>query len=109
MRHTLIVARMAVDAERSVADAFAASDQTDLPYRIGVRSRTLFRFHDLYMHLITADDDVRATVQDHRDDPLFRAVSEQLAAHVAPYDPKTWRSPEDAMATPFYHWEAVGR
>ncbi|GLZ42027.1 TcmI family type II polyketide cyclase [Actinokineospora sp. NBRC 105648] len=105
MKHTLIVARIADGAERAVADIFAASDETELPGRIGVRSRTLFGFHGLYLHLITADDDVRSTVEHSRQDPLFRRVSEDLRPHIAPYDPRTWRSPADAMATPFYHWE----
>jgi cyclase len=56
MEKTLIVARMRPGSEQDIARIFAASDATELPRRIGVRSRTLFRFHDLYMHLIEADD-----------------------------------------------------
>jgi cyclase len=37
--------------------------------------------------------------------PAFRAVSEDLKPYIEPYDPN-WRSPQDAMARPFYHWTA---
>lgn len=104
MKHTLIVARMNDGDERAVADLFAASDATELPQRVGVRSRTLFRFHGLYFHLIEADDEVRARVEDVRHDPEFRELSRKLDPFIRPYDPKTWRSPSDAMATAFYHW-----
>lgn len=106
MNRTLIVARMNNGAEQSVADLFAASDATELPGRVGVRSRTLFHFHGLYFHLIEADAEVRPAVDRLRDDPLFRGLSDDLDAHISPYDPRTWRSPADAMATSFYHWES---
>lgn len=105
MHRTLIVARMKDGAERAVADLFAASDETELPRRVGVRARTLFHFHGLYFHLIEADEAVRPAVDELRSDPLFRRLSDDLDAYIDPYDPKTWRSPADAMATPFYHWE----
>jgi hypothetical protein len=105
MRRTLIVARIKDGAEDAVADLFAASDATELPHRVGVRSRTLFRYHGLYFHLIEADAEVRPAVDRLREDPLFRRLSDDLDAHISPYDPKTWRSPADAMATSFYHWE----
>jgi cyclase len=37
--------------------------------------------------------------------PEFRSVSEELSAYVSAYDPQTWRSPKDAMAHRFYHWD----
>jgi hypothetical protein len=106
MHRTLIVARMKDGAEQSVADLFAESDRTDLPERVGVRSRTLFGFHGLYFHLIEADAAVRPAVDGLRSDPLFRKLSADLDAYIDPYDPPTWRSPADAMATSFYHWES---
>lgn len=105
MKHTLIVARMNDGDEQAVTDLFAASDATELPQRVGVRSRTLFRFHGLYFHLIEAAGDVRDQVEEVRNDPEFRGLSRELDAFIRPYDPKTWRSPSDAMATAFYHWE----
>ena len=105
MEKTLIVARMLPGSEQDIATVFAASDATELPRRIGVQSRTLFRFHDLYMHLIEAEQPLSAAVDSRREDPLFRQVSENLSPFVSAYDPDTWRVPSDAMATAFYHWQ----
>jgi len=33
-------------------------------------------------------------------------ISADLKAFIEAYDPKTWRSPQDAMAHRFYHWSA---
>ena len=106
MDRTLIVARMRPGSEQDIASVFAASDATELPLRIGVQSRTLFRFHDLYMHLIEAERPLSAAVDDTREHPLFREVSKNLSRFVAAYDPDTWRVPSDAMATAFYHWRS---
>jgi cyclase len=106
MDRTLIVARMRPGSERDIAGVFADSDATDLPRRIGVHSRTLFRFHDLYMHLIEAEQPLNGRVDETREDPLFREVSKNLSPFVSAYDPDTWRVPSDAMATAFYHWQS---
>ncbi|TYB60586.1 TcmI family type II polyketide cyclase [Nonomuraea sp. PA05] len=104
MRRTLIVARMDPGHIDKVASIFAESDATELPDLVGVTRRTLFRFHDLYFHLAEAETDVPSRVDDVRQHPLFRDVSDRLAPYVLPYDP-SWRGPRDAMATPFYEWE----
>lgn len=106
MRSTLIVARMKPDSAAEVARIFADSDAGELPRLIGVRERRLFRFHDLYMHYITAEEEVRRPLADVRGHPLFKDVNERLAAHIDAYDPRTWRGPEDAMAHEFYTWQA---
>lgn len=106
MEKTLIVARMRPGSEQDIASVFADSDATELPLRIGVQSRTLFRFHDLYMHLIEAVQPLGAAVDGQREDPLFREVSKNLAPFVSAYDPATWRVPSDAMAEAFYHWQS---
>lgn len=107
MVKTLIVARMLPGSEQDIASVFAASDATELPRRIGVQSRTLFRFHDLYMHLIEAEQPLSAAVDSQREDPLFREVSENLSPFVSAYDPDTWRAPSDAMAKAFYRWQSA--
>jgi len=33
-------------------------------------------------------------------------ISDDLKQFITAYDPATWRSPTDAMATRFYHWHA---
>lgn len=104
MNRTLIVARMDEADSEAVAALFAASDGGPLPRRIGVRARTLFRFHGLYFHLIESDDDIGGKVEQMRGDRDFRELSAALDDYVRPYDPHTWRSPSDAMATAFYRW-----
>ncbi|MGP3925223.1 TcmI family type II polyketide cyclase [Streptomyces sp. 8N616] len=106
MRSTLIVARMKPNAENDVKRIFAQSDVGELPHLIGVRERRLFRFHDLYMHYITADDDVCPAIDEVRGHELFQDISEQLSAYITAYAPRTWRGPKDAMAQEFYTWHA---
>ncbi|PWI42952.1 TcmI family type II polyketide cyclase [Streptomyces sp. ICBB 8177] len=102
---TLIVARMEPQAAPDVAQVFADSDRGALPGLIGVRGRSLFQFEDLYLHLVEADEPPGPRVARHREHPAFVDVSERLAAHITPYDPATWRTPQDAMAREFYRWE----
>jgi cyclase len=104
MNHTLIVARMEGSDAAKVADLFAESDAGELPQRIGVAARTLFRFHGLYFHLIESQEQVRDRVERVRGDAEFQRLSAQLGTFIQPYDPDTWQTPSDAMATPFYHW-----
>lgn len=106
MHHALIVARMASGSASQIADVFAASDRGDLPGLIGVTRRRLFEFgEDVYLHLIESDRDPAPAIAKVAGHPEFRGISEQLEAYVSPYDPRTWRSPKDAMARCFYHWE----
>ncbi|MFG2652121.1 TcmI family type II polyketide cyclase [Streptomyces sp. NPDC048436] len=106
MRNTLIVARMKPNAAADVSRIFADSDAGELPHLIGVRERRLYRFHDLYMHYIESDDEVRNSLAEVRDHELFQDINRQLSAHITAYDPQTWRSPDDAMAQEFYTWQA---
>ncbi|MGP3936603.1 TcmI family type II polyketide cyclase [Nonomuraea sp. KM88] len=102
---TLIVAHMEASHADAIAGIFADSDATDLPHLIGVSRRTLFRFHDLYFHLVEADQDIKPDLDKARRHPLYLDVSQRLSEHVSPYDPN-WREPKDAMAIPFYTWES---
>ena len=107
MHRTLIVARLAAGRRQDVAEAFAESDRTELPWLVGVRARSLFTFHDLYLHLIESDRDPRPVLPELRDHPLFVDVNTKLSRHIAAYSPH-WREPRDAMAEEFYHWSANG-
>lgn len=102
---TLIVARMDAANAPAIADAFGRSDKTELPHQIGVTRRTLFSFHDLYFHLVEADEDIAARLYRVRETPLYQELNTELAKLVSPYDPG-WREPKDAMAQPFYTWHA---
>ncbi|WP_149828768.1 TcmI family type II polyketide cyclase [Streptomyces tailanensis] len=105
MHHALIVARMAPESAKDIAEVFAASDRGELPHLVGVTKRSLFQFGDVYMHFIEAEQDPGPAVAKVAGHPEFVAISKRLEAFVSPYDPETWRSPKDAMARCFYRWE----
>ena len=105
MYRNLIVARMEPAESDAVAKIFAESDASDLPRLIGVERRTLFRFHDLYFHLVEAADDITPSLYKARSHPLYGDINKKLSEHIRPYDPN-WKEPKDAMADPFYVWEA---
>ena len=106
MHRTLIVARMVPDTAAEIAAVFADSDRhSDLTAAIGVRARSLFQFGDVYLHLIEGDRPVAEAVAEHRHDPRFLRISEDLRPFVSAYDPEVWREPKDAMAYEFYRWE----
>lgn len=104
---TLIVARMELEEADAVAQIFSDSDATELPGMIGLSRRTLFRFHDLYFHLVEADDDISPALYKARSHPLYGDINQRLSRHIRPYD-ANWREPKDAMAIPFYSWAADG-
>ena len=103
MHRTLIVAKLSTDDPEQIADVFDRSDGTNLPRMIGVSRRTLFSFHDLYFHLIEADDDISPNLYKARSHPLYADINTRLMSFVSPYDPN-WSEPKDAMARPFYVW-----
>ncbi|MCF0088271.1 MULTISPECIES: TcmI family type II polyketide cyclase [Streptomyces] len=105
MHHTMIVARMKPGAAPDIAKVFAESDQGELPHLVGVKSRSLFQFGDVYLHLIESEQDPGPAIARLAEHPEFRGISERLEAYVMPYDPQTWRGPKDAMAQRFYHWD----
>jgi cyclase len=105
VHRSLIVARMTPTDADAVAGIFARSDATELPRMVGVSRRTLFSFHDLYFHLVEADADIAPGLYRARGHPLYRDISTELGEYVRPYDPN-WLEPKDAMATPFYVWDA---
>lgn len=105
MHRTLIVAHMDASQADAVAQIFRESDATDLPHMVGVSRRTLFRFHDLYFHLVEADQDITPNLYKARQHPLYEDISTRLENHVSPYDPN-WKEPKDAMAEPFYVWDS---
>lgn len=107
MHRSLIVARMDPENRDAVRQIFAESDATELPSMIGVTARTLFHFHELYFHLVEADDDINSRLYRARSHPLYHEINTRLASCVRPYDPG-WREPADAMAQPFYQWTRGG-
>ncbi|WP_455354456.1 TcmI family type II polyketide cyclase [Streptomyces sp. SYSU K217416] len=107
MHSTLIVARMDAAASIDVARLFGEFDATEMPHRMGTRRRQLFSYRGLYFHLQDFDgDNGGELIEEAKTDPRFVGISEDLKPFIEAYDPATWRSPADAMATRFYNWTA---
>jgi cyclase len=102
---TLIVARMAPGSAGDVARIFEEFDATEMPHRMGTLRRQLFSYKGLYFHLQDfAEEDGEERIEGAKTDPRFRQISADLKPLIEAYDPATWRSPADAMASRFYHW-----
>lgn len=107
MHTNLIVARMDPRSSDEVAQIFGDFDQTEMPQRMGTRRRQLFSYRGLYFHLQDFDDALGDTrIEQAKTDSRFIQISADLKPFIDAYDPDTWRSPADAMATRFYSWEA---
>jgi cyclase len=105
MHSTLIVARMDLQNSAEVADLFTRFDAGEMPHRMGTRRRQLFHYRGLYFHLQDFDDEHgREAIEAAKTHPSFIQISNDLKQFIDAYDPETWRSPADAMATRFYHW-----
>ena len=101
---SLIVARLRSGHTDDVSRLFSSSDAGDLPRILGVRQRRLFRYQDLYFHYVEFAGNSSEALAQAADLDDFRKLSDGLARHIAPFDPRTWRSPADAMAQEFYTW-----
>ncbi|GAB3258645.1 TcmI family type II polyketide cyclase [Kineosporia babensis] len=106
MHSTLIVGRMRPESAQDVAQLFADFDRSDLPHRMGTRRRELFTYQGLYFHLQDfSEQDGGHRIQQARTDPRFVRISDDLKPFIEAFDPATWRSPADALASRFYHWQ----
>ncbi|MDH6137093.1 cyclase [Kitasatospora sp. MAA4] len=107
MHSTLIVARMEPGSSVDVAKLFADFDATEMPHLMGTRRRQLFSYRGLYFHLQDFESDNGGElIEKAKGDPRFVGISQDLKPFIEAFDPATWRSPADAMATRFYNWEA---
>lgn len=106
MDSTLIVARMDPGSSTEVARLFGEFDGTEMPHLMGTRRRQLFAYRGLYFHLQDFDgDNGGELIEKAKTDDRFVRISEDLKPFIEAYDPATWRSPADAVATRFYDWE----
>jgi cyclase len=109
MYSTLIVGRMEPQMSADVAKLFNAFDQTDMPQLMGTMRRELFAYRGLYFHVQDFNGEHGGQrIQEARTDPRFVKISADLKPFIEPFDPATWRSPADALASRFYHWEPQG-
>ncbi|NBE84924.1 TcmI family type II polyketide cyclase [Micromonospora rubida] len=104
---TVIVARIKPGAEPNVARVFAESDEGSLPVELGVTGRWLYSIDDVYLHLLERTDAAFAqAMRESHAKPAFAKIMEDLNTFITPYNPETWRGPEDAVAKEFYRWRA---
>ena len=107
VRRGFIVAKIKPGSEDKVAELFAESDREgELPGIMGVTHRSLAVLGDVYIHYVEMDEDLATKVDEHGGHDLFREISRKLDEYITPYDPETWRSPNDARARVFYTWDA---
>ena len=108
MHSTLIVARMDPGSQADVARLFKEFDGTEMPHLMGTRRRQLFAYRGLYFHLQDFDtDNGGQLIEQAKTHALFTRISADLKPYIEAYDPATWRSPADAMATRFYEWTSA--
>lgn len=105
MHSTLIVAKMDPSSSSAVADLFAEFDRSEMPHLMGTRRRQLFYYRGLYFHMQDFESaNGGERIEQAKSDPRFVGISDGLRPFISAYDPDTWRSPADAMATRFYSW-----
>jgi len=99
-----MVRRMDPGNSERVARLFEGHDSTEPPGLVGATRRTLFRYQDLYTHLIEAEQDILPRLLEAGDHPLFQQIDRDLAPLLLPYDvdrPTLLQS----RAEVFYSWE----
>nr|WP_026328127.1 TcmI family type II polyketide cyclase [Streptomyces sulphureus] len=109
MHSTVIVNRMDPAVIPKVSALFAELDATDFPHHMGTRRRQLFSLDGVYFHLqdFTTSDGYALIDQAWKEaDPRFIKICRELEPLVKVYDPTSWRSTADQVATRVYRWEA---
>src|SRR3712207_8608392 len=92
MQQIMIVAKMRSEDAPAVAEIFTRSDATSMPHEIGVKARSLYRFHGMYVHLIDFARPASDAMRTAAHLPSFRAISDELRPYIEAYDPN-WASP----------------
>ncbi|MEU6143265.1 TcmI family type II polyketide cyclase [Streptomyces sp. NPDC047081] len=109
MHSTIIVARLEPAHIGTVAKLFADFDtSTELPHTMGTRRRQLFAHDGLYFHIQDFESENGGElIERAKLDPRFLQIQQDLLPYIKVFDPETWRSPSDAMASRFYTWQAA--
>ncbi|MEV8070550.1 TcmI family type II polyketide cyclase [Streptomyces sp. NPDC085995] len=107
MFSTVIVARLDPADIDTVAKLFGEFDSgTELPHIMGTRRRQLFAHNGLYFHIQDFESaDGGRLIEQAKLDPRFVQIQQDLLPYISVFDPETWRSPSDAMASRFYTWQ----
>lgn len=97
-----MVSRMKPASAETVARLFAEHDQSDLPLKFGVTSRTLFHYQGMTLHLIQAEQEIFDNLPQLHTDPSFQHLNGRLAEHMTPLV-DDWQGIRDSRAMEFYH------
>lgn len=101
----LMIRRMEPGNAAEVARHFREHDLTDLPRDLGATRRTLFSYHDLYLHLIEATDGFPERLFAAQQRAEFQTIDNPLSRLLVPYRPDE-PTMRQAQAQPFYEWTA---
>lgn len=108
LHSTVIVNRVQSEVIPEVARLFGELDATDFPAKMGTRRRQLFSYSGVYFHVqdFELEDGYQLIDQAWKQaDPRFIKICEELDPLVKKYDPASWQSTADQVATRFYRWE----
>lgn len=96
----VIIGRYQKGSEDAIIEAFRRSDDTDLPYILGVKSRHVWVLGDIYMHFVEGQSALPHILREHAADPLFKNVKAELDMYVKPLTPELY----PGVAREIYHW-----
>ncbi len=95
----IIVGTYKPGSEEKIVEAFTRSDETDLPRRIGVKSRHVWTQGDIYVHFVEAQASLPTIHKEYAKNPLFQDVKDELEHYVSLIYPDL-----PPMAKQIYQW-----
>jgi len=101
MYRGMIVGRYQAGKEDAIVEAFAKSDQTELPTMLGVKSRHVWVLGDIYMHFVEGAESLPGILKDSAGHPLFKEIKAELDNYVQPLSPKLY----PGVAKEIYRWQ----
>jgi hypothetical protein len=96
----VIIGRYQQGSEDAISQAFQHSDETDLPYILGVKSRHVWVLGDIYMHFVEGQSALPEILKEHAQDPLFKDVKAELDTYIKPLSPDLY----PGVAREIYRW-----
>lgn len=95
----IIVGKCKPGSEEKIAEAFARSDATDLPHKLGVKSRHIWVQNEIYVHFVENEVALPEVLSDYAQEPLFQEVKAELDQYVSLIYPDL-----PAHARQIYEW-----
>lgn len=79
----IIVGTYEPGSEEKIAAAFKASDDSELPHLIGVKSRHVWVLGNTYVHFVESYTSLPAVLKEYANHPLFQEVKADLDQYVS--------------------------